>query len=216
MRCKPLTTTSARKTDAYGRKRLVSSYEWHGSEIEVCDSARNILSIIELLTGYGDQDDVSLVLVDRLLFDPPAAYEIAGDEIHQLIYDAMWDVCGLDVTPDGEHMAGEDGDKWFDWEEDADRIRNSLRAAYGISWDETSDNITFSEATSLITQLAEYGVNTPFQQAVHYRLGKPPSAKVVGSDAVDAWHEARDFYELKGSDSISVQNDGIDDLFEVA
>lgn len=214
MRCKPLTSTKAFLTDTNGIKRLASSYEWNGDVYKVCDSARNILSIIGLFKGDASRDDVSQELLYRLFFDPVEAYLTAGEDLSQLVYDIMWDICGLDVTPDGEHTEGE-SDPWFDWDEDADRIRVSLRAAYGIDWDEKADEITFSDACSLIFQLPEYGVNTPFERAAHYRLGKPPSAKAVGSDGVDAWHEARDFYELKGSDgSLTDQNDAMASLFK--
>ena len=213
MRCKPLTETSAKKTDPEGRERLVSAYEWRGHAVEVCDSARNVLSIIRMFDG--GTADVGERLLGMLFLDPMALPVADDEELQALVYDAMWDVCGLDVTPDGRFVQDDD-ERWFDWDEDADRIRNSLRAAYGICWDDVSDSMTFSEASSLITQLAEYGVETPFQQAVHYRLAKPPSAKEVGQRAVDAFYEMRDFYELKDSGGSFGDQGDVDAMFEAA
>ncbi len=213
MRCKPLTETSSKKTDAEGRERLVSTYGWRGRTVEVCDSARNVLSIIRMFDG--GTDDAGTRLLDMLFFDRCALPVSDDEELQALVYDAMWDVCGLDVTPDGRFSQNDDG-RWFDWDEDADRIRNSLRAAYGISWDDVSDSMTFSEASSLVTQLAEYGVETPFQQAVHYRLAKPPSARDAGQKAVDAFYEMRDFYELKCSGGDFGDQGDVDAMFEAA
>ena len=215
MRCRPLTQTSQQLIDPLGRSRLVSTYEWRGHHIDVCDSALNVLKIIELFNG--ETEDANTQLFNLIFFNPMSVIVEVDTDIQELVQDLMWDVCGLDVTENGEHTEGS-SERWFDWLEDADRIRNSFRIAYGLDWNEKADSMTFSEVLSLLQHLTEYGVETPFQQAVHYRTAKPPSAKQFGSEYLDAWYSRRDFYELHDGEGsgMAYQNDAMADMFAAA
>lgn len=215
MRCRPLTASSELRADAYGRTRLVSSYEWHGQTIDICDSARNILSLLDLFADEQKSiQEKDAELEDRLFFDPVAVAVAVGDDIQELVEDAMWDVCGLDITPDLRYI-DESEDPAFDWHEDADRIRASLLSAYGLDWDEAADTCSFAHILSLLTSLMESG-ESPFQQAIAYRSSDPPKRTKSNDDLVDAWIARQEHFALKGSDPASTQNDAMADMFAAA
>lgn len=218
MRCNRLTSTSAPKRDIDGHIRLVSRYTWRGTPIEVCDSARNVLAIIEL---FADEEQPAERKQEKLLrwlfFDTQAAIEAAGNDLQELVSDVMWDVCGLDVTPDHIHTT-EDGSPAFDWDEDAARIRASLLSAYGIDWDAKASSMTYSAVSDLLGALLEADSQTPFQQAVIYRKSDPPKRTKHNGDLVDAWNARREHFALKGisDDEIAYQNAAAAADFEAA
>lgn len=198
MRCNRLTQTSRRKPTERGAERLVTEYEWNGVTVEVCDSARNVLLLIELFADARLSERQKDALLPTMLFyDPFAAYEACRGDMQRLVCDVMWDVCGLDVTPD--HIHADDSEPpVFDWGEDAARIRASLLSAYGIDWDEASGGITYSNLCDLLSSLLETPNHTPFQQAVHYRTSEPPKREKGNGDYVDNWLELQEHFALKG------------------
>ncbi len=216
MRCK-LTQTSQIRKNAGGNKRLVSTYEWRGMPIEVCDSARNVLLMVEL---FGDEDidpyTKQSYLLQMLFFDPACAIAQGGDDMRELIEDVMWDVCALDVTTGHIHADGCE-DPAFDWEEDAARIRASLLSAYGIDWDASCEKLSYSAVCDLLGALLEADSNTPFQQAIHFRRADPPKRNKHNGEYVDSWLETRDYFALKGAgDPIDAQAAAMADMFAAA
>lgn len=216
MRCNRLTSTSAPKLDKDGNLRLVSRYDWRGTPIEVCDSARNVVAIIEL---FADEAQPAAAKQEKLLrwlfFDPEAAIEAADDGLQGLVEDALWDVCGIDATPGRVHST-EDEPQAFDWEEDAARIRASLLSAYGIDWDERASSMTFAAVSDLLGSLLEADSQTPFQQALIYRQADPPKRTKHNGDFVDAWNARREHFALKGADDAERQSNALAADFEAA
>lgn len=220
MRCNRLTKTSKRYPTGRGRWRLVTEYEWHGAIVEVCDSARNILLLIELFADEEASEVQKDALLRRMLFfDPDAAFAACGGDMQALVCDVMWDVCGLDVTPNHVH-SDESEPSVFDWDEDAARIRASLLSAYGIDWDASADSITYANLCDLLGALLESRSDTPFQQAVYYRTAEPPKRNRDNGDYVDQWLDAREYFELKGEqaqyDAIEAQQMQAASMFAAA
>lgn len=194
--------------------RLSSDYVWRGNVIGVCDSARNALLVIEL---FGDDEltpDQKLPILVRMLFDDPErALGLAGDDLDDLLGCVMWDAFGLDVTPGHDHAA-EYEEPFFDWGEDAARIRASLLQCYGLSWDDAATSMTYADVCALLGSLLESDSETPFQQAVYYRTAKPPKPTKYNRELREAFAaRARHFALGKGGDRIEAQNSAMDDAF---
>lgn len=182
----------------------VAEYRWRGRAVGICDSARNVVAVVSSFNG---PDQAWRAVTEKLFLDFDEALLAAAcepgdleDNLADLICSALWDVCGLDATPDRRHSA-EWEEPRFSWEQDAHRIRASLLAAYGLDWDECADRMSFSQMCGLIAALMETPSPTPIQQAVLYR-GEPPE-HVRKSDALmDSWRACAAHYALDGGESV--------------
>lgn len=194
--------------------RLCHWYDWRGRSVLVCDSARNMLLVIELFADKElEPEDKYQILLAMLFPDPAEALGMAGGDINDLIACVLWDACGLDVTGTKPHERAV-----FDWESDAPRIQASLMSAYGITWDQAADGLSFSDVCALLGELVEDDAQTPFAQAIYYRTAKPPKRTKYNGEQCDAWSARRLHFALKASDASPVdameeQNNRSRDLF---
>lgn len=209
MRSPSLTRTTKRKNG-----RLASTYDWRGRQVDVCDSARNAVLVIELFRDEGlAPEDKEPLLVHMLFPDPEKAMETAGDQLGELIIHVAWEAFGLDVSADRRHAA-EHEPAVFDFEEDAGRIRASLLQCFGIDWDEASRTLPYADMCSLLGMLLEADTETPFQQAVYYRTAKPPKRNKHNADLCDAFAARRRHFALaKREDAAQDANDAAASMF---
>ena len=125
----------------------------------------------------------------------------------------LWDACGLDVTGTKPHERAV-----FDWESDAPRIQASFMSAYGITWDQAADGLSFADVCALLGELVEDDGQTPFAQAIYYRTAKPPRRTKYNGEQCDAWSARRSHFALKAADAspadaMEEQNNRSRDLF---
>ena len=202
-----------RKT-RYKNGRLVSTYDWNGLQVDVYDSARNAILVIELFREEELTPDEKAQLLVRMLFpDPDATIAMAGDKLGELLINIAWEAFGLDISADGRH-ASEHEAAVFDFEEDAARIRASLLQCFGIDWDEASRSLSYADMCSLLGMLLEADTETPFQQAVYYRTAKPPKRAKHNADICDAFAaRAKHFALGKTEDAAKSANDTTAGMF---
>lgn len=209
MRSSSLTRKTSRRNG-----RLANTYNYDGKQVDVCDSARNAILIIELFQDEELQPDEKEQLLFRMLFpDPREVIEQFGDALEEMLIHVMWEAFGLDISPDKRH-ADESEPPVFDFNEDAARIRASLLQCFGIDWDKVSSDITYSDMCALLGMLLEAETETPFQQAVYYRTAKPPKRNKHNREICDAFEARRDHFALKDSGKPYVtSNDKAADMF---
>lgn len=205
-----------RKTKAENG-RLVSSYEWGGHRVDVCDSARNGILVIELFQDEELAPEQKAPLLIRMLFPKPEdALAIAGERLGDLLIDIVWEAFGLDISSDGRH-ASEHEDAVFDFTEDAGRIRASLLQCFGLDWDDVAGTLSYADMCSLLGMLLEADAETPFAQAVYYRTAKPPKRNKHNGDLCDAFEARREHFALQsGRDPELSANDTTADMFAAA
>jgi hypothetical protein len=165
-------------------------YAYGGHDWPVVDDAENGLLVIELFRD-GDlaPDEKAGLLLHMLFCDPATAIAKAGDGLGALLSALVWDAFGLDIDGGREHSA-----PVFDWDEDADRIRATLLMAYGVRWDEVKDKLSYRELCAYLG-LAPH--ETPFGQAVYYRMADEPKATKHNQAEVDHFRKAREHYALR-------------------
>lgn len=203
--------TSERVKLADGETAL--PYEWEGERVLVRDSARNGVEIARL---FADQDmpvEEKAGRIVRLMFaDPDDAYcaaDYSTERFGELINSVAWDVFGINA---GGH---EDGAPVWDIEEDAARIRASLRQAYGIDWDEERGRISWHEFLVLIGSLT---TDTPLGRAMYYRNAKNrPEKTKYNRKQVEEFDRLHNLFKLnktrKGShDRVEAQQHAMDDM----
>lgn len=202
-----------RKTN-HRNGHLVSTYSWNGQQVDVYDSARNGILIIELFQDEELQPDEKAQLLVRMLFpDVSSTLAMAGDQIGELLIHIVWEAFGLDISLDGRHSA-EHEPAVFDFEEDAARIRASLLQCFGIDWDEASRALSYADMCSLLGMLLEADTETPFQQAIYYRTAKPPKRTKHNADLCDAFEaRAKHFALEKAADEAQSANDTTAGMF---
>lgn len=206
-----------RKT-RYKNGRLVSTYDWNGLQVDVYDSARNAILVIELFHDEELQPDDKAQLLIRMLFpDPAETVAMAGGQLGELLIHITWEAFGLDISADGRH-ASEQEAAVFDFEEDAGRIRASLLQCFGIGWDEASRQLSYADMCSLLGMLLEADTETPFQQAIYYRTAKPPKRTKTNADFCDAFEARRKHFALGSAaeDAESSANDKAASMFAAA
>lgn len=194
--------------------RLVSTYDWNGLQVDVYDSARNAILVIELFHDEELQPDDKAQLLIRMLFpDPAETVAVAGGQLGELLIHIAWEAFGLDTSADGRH-ASEQEAAVFDFEEDAGRIRASLLQCFGIDWDEASRQLSYADMCSLLGMLLEADTETPFQQAIYYRTAKPPKRTKHNADLCDAFEARRKHFSLeKTEDAAQAANDTAAGMF---
>jgi len=188
---------------------------WRGHRIAIRDDARSVLLIIEMFADADLTPEAKNALLPSMLFrDPEKALVLVAtaDDYTDLVGTVLWDVCGLDVT--GAHCV-EWEEPVIDWAEDAGRIKATLLADYGLSWDDIAERISFADLAAL---LSECDSESPLGRAVHYRTAEPPKRTEHNGDYCDAWQRARKFYALHRNkqapeDDMSAQSEAVGDLF---
>lgn len=202
-----------RKTN-HRNGHLVSTYSWNGQQVDVYDSARNGILIIELFHDEELQPDEKAQLLVRMLFpDVSSTLAMAGDQLGELLIHTVWEAFGLDISEDQRH-ASDHEPAVFDFEEDAARIRSSLLQCFGIDWDEASRALSYADMCSLLGMLLEADTETPFQQAIYYRTAKPPKRTKHNAELCDAFEaRAKHFALDKGTDDAQSANDTTAGMF---
>lgn len=182
---------------------LVSTYSWNGQQVDVHDSARNGILVIELFHDEELQPDEKAQLLIRMLFpDPATAIDMAGDGLGELLVHIVWEAFGLDISADQRH-ASEREAAVFDFEEDAARIRASLLQCFGTDWDEASRSLSYADMCSLLGMLLEADTATPFQQAIYYRTAKPPKRTKHNADICDAFAARAKHFALRKTEDVA-------------
>lgn len=182
---------TARAVDAGGRTAHV--YEFDGRPVTVCDSARNVLLVIELFADGEIEPRRKADLLFTMLFpDPQGTADEWGDRWPEMLDSVLWDACGLDVTGKRERR-----ERIFDWEQDAARIKASLRSSYGIDWERDAGSLAFSEVCDLLGMLLEDGRDTPFKTAVSYRTCKEPDMSRWTAEQREDFRKKREHYALR-------------------
>lgn len=205
-----------RKTRTEGG-RLVSEYDWGGHRVDVCDSARNGILVIELFQDEELAPEHKAPLLIRMLFPKPEkAIAIAGERLDELLIDVVWEAFGLDISNDGRY-SDEHEDAVFDFFEDAGRIRASLLQCFGLDWDEVASTLSYADMCSLLGMMLEADTETPFQQAIYYRTAKPPKLTKHNGEFCDAFEARRKHFALGASeDPTHNANDTTADMFAAA
>lgn len=91
-------------------------------------------------------------------------------------------------------------------------------SAYGITWDQAADGLSFADVCALLGELVEDDGQTPFAQAIYYRTAKPPRRTKYNGEQCDAWSARRSHFALKAADAspadaMEEQNNRSRDLF---
>lgn len=202
-----------RKTKHDSKGRVVSKYPWRGNQVDVFDSARNAILVIELFKDEELEPYHKAQLLVRMLFpDPTATIAMAGDGLGDLLATIVWDAFGLDITADHIH-ASENEPAVFDWDEDAGRIRASLLQCYGLDWDDVSHRLSYADMCALLGAMLEADTETPFQQAIAYRTAKPPKRTKHNGELCDAYEARRNHFALGSTDTAKTVNDTTADMF---
>lgn len=182
------------------RRECVHVVRYKGMPIYVKDSAYNVLKVFKAMSDSRLPNAAKLEVITKILFDNP-------DDVLKALYPekvlnhVLWEVCGIDLM--GDHRSEE---PVFDWDIDAGRIRSSLRMAYGINLDREIEKMSFHELTDYMTCLLESSTETPFQQAIYYRMAKP-DPKWNDTFKQDFEKKSR-YYALPGSEErAAVQTD---------
>lgn len=175
--------------------RLCHEYTHDGQPVMVCDSARNMLLVIELFSDETLTPESKANLLMVMLFPDPN--EVIGrfSDIAGLLIDVVWQACGLNIS--NEDMSEK---KVFDWDEDAARIKASLSMAYGINWDEECDKRSYMDICDLLSVLLESQQSTPFSEAVHYRTAEPPEGNKYNQKERERFFKLRKYFALKSVD----------------
>lgn len=172
-------------------------YRWNGEDVLVRDDAETVLKCIALLgDGDGDKSGEFIPMFFADWREAYAACDYDADDFGRLIEEAVWDVCGLDLRGDRPHE-----EPLWDPIEDAAIIRTSLRAAYGIDWDELRGAISFAEFVALVGGVPR---DTPLGTAIHYRNPKTrpkPAKKGANRGEIEEWDRLHRALALKGRSS---------------
>lgn len=185
-------------------------YEWNGETVLVRDDAPTVLRCIEMLQdGEREARDKSSEFIPLFFVDWRDAYAACGldpQEFGQLIVQAVWDVCGIDLAGDKPHER-----PLWDPVEDAALIRTSFRAAYGIDWDEVRGSVSFAEFVAMVGSVPR---DTPLGVAIHYRNPKtrPKLAKKgANRKEIEEWDRLHRALALKGRSSHGAKEEGTSD-----
>ena len=191
MRVRPLTE---RRAEIPGGG-TAARYRHNGEDVLVRDDAATALALIsDLKAGTDLGKVVGAIFVDAA--DAYAACDYDDEELARLAADVLWDSFGVDV--DGSHADETGGARLWDPDEDADRIRASFRAAYGLDVSQCVREIPWDEFLALVGGVPE---DTPLGTAMHFRNPKtrPKSMKKnANAQEIAAWDRAHAFYALKG------------------
>lgn len=172
--------------------RLAHDYQHEGRTVTVWDSARNMLLVVELFADEELAPSEKDALLARMIFPDWSQLPDTREEYERMLDSVLWDACGLDISGTRDHEP-----KVFDWQQDAARIKASLRMAYGIDWDETAANSSYAEVCDLLSMLMEADRSTPFQEAVYYRSAKVPNGKHVSSEYRQAFVKRKQHFALR-------------------
>lgn len=199
----------------------ITIYDWRGHPIAVCDSARNVVAVIESFKGPESASEAIYALLFRdfseVSFAAAAEPGVYEDNLAACITDVLWDVCALDATEGGDHRLSWESPV-FDWRQDAHRIRASLLSAYGLDWEEASFRMSFSDMCGLLSTLTEFEEANPFSLAIRYR-GEPPDYIKRDDKAREAWDDAARHFALRpeeGEDAMQAANDAMAGMFAAA
>lgn len=171
--------------------RLCHEYVHQGQPVMVCDSARNMLLVIELFADEELTEQHKAQLLPTMLFAYPQDALTAFENPSEMLIDVLYQACGLDASGGSESVG-----KTFDWDEDADRIKASLRMAYGIEWETACDEMSFMEICGLLGGLCETQQSTPFSEAIHYRVSRPPEPNKYNQKERESFLAMRDHFAL--------------------
>lgn len=191
-----------RRPERHPDGRLVSRYDIEAGAFWVADGAREALSVLSLFKDrQATAKQKADALYRRMLPCPASLWGRSAEEVTRIIEELAWQAYGLDVTSGHEH-ASECDEPVFDYDEDAARIKASLLAYYGIDWDKACDDMTFADASALLSQICESDrteslsglptFTTPFAQAIFYRTAKPPKPTKANKGLREAFAAMRD------------------------
>lgn len=186
--------------------------EIQGTPVRVKDTLGDYLLLREMLSDAELSGEERFQLLLAMLYeDGQAVCDHAGEGLVEFVDETAWRAFGLDLW--GNHDVDYEPPV-MDWDEDHNRIVATVRRDYGLSFEDLSA-LPYTEAASLIG-LASH--ESPMGQAIYYRTAEPPERTKYNGDLVDAFNEARDFYELgKGSgdaDSVERASASADAQFE--
>ena len=177
---------------------MAMRYPWRGETVLVRDGAVEAMRMVEALSDATAPEerrrDEFLGLMFPDLADAMCACDWEPAQLAELAAQAAWDVLGVDLR--GDRPCEE---PVWDLEEDAARIRTSLRQAYGIDWDAERGRVSFAELVALIGGCPE---DTPIGRAIHYRTRSTrPRPTKYNRKEVEAWDRAHRAYALHGRSS---------------
>ncbi len=130
-------SVSQTRKSSHRTARVDSTYSWNGQQVDVHDSARNGVLIIELFQDEELQPDEKVqLLVGMELPDSAEASAIPGDQSGELVIPIVWEAVGLDISEDQQ-----------DASEHEQRVLTSQKmmgaygresTIFGMDWDEAS------------------------------------------------------------------------------
>lgn len=171
------------------------------------DDAHAVLRCIAILQdGDASPEEKSREFIPLFFADPDDAFTACDydpADLGRLIEATVWDVCGLDLRGDKPHE-----EPLWDPVEDAAYIRISLRAEYGIDWDEERGRIPFSEFVALVGGCS---MDTPLGRAIHYRNPKTkPRPTKHNKKEIEEWERLHRAFALKQGRSSRGASEGTD------
>lgn len=193
------------------QKRVVSTYAYKGAQVDVFDSARNALLVIELLGNEEMREWEKAALLPRMLFaDLEEAARAAGDDPQALLCHVLWEAFGIDA----DHARKTEAPV-FDWDQDAMRIKASLMSAYGLEWDRAARGMSFADMCGLLGTLMESEQSTPFSEAIKARTAKPPKPNKHNKELRQSIEARKRHFALKAkhADEAKAANDAMADIF---
>lgn len=169
-------------------------YSWKGLDIAVDSSVGNVMLILELFEEERLTAHEKSVALMHLLFDEPDVdIPLLGGDLQEFIIAAMWDVAGLDVSPDRRHAKLYERPV-FDFEQDAARIYASFLATYGIDYYDVRDTLDIRRFYMLLEGLPP---ESEFKQAIYYRTCKVPQRDKYNGEEVERIVALKRHYRLR-------------------
>lgn len=211
-------SSSLTRKTRYHNGSVVSAYDWNGEQLDVYDSARSGILVIELFQDEELTSDEKIQLLVQMLFPKfEETIKKAADQIGELLIQIVWEAFGLDISEDQRHTS-EYEPAVFDFDEDAGRIRASLLQCFGIDWDEASRRLSYADMCSMLGMLLEADTETPYQQAIYYRTATPPKPNKHNKDLCDVFEARRQHFALEKSTESHTKtaNDITADMFAAA
>lgn len=179
-----------RKLTSYSG-RLEDGRVWHvydvlDKKVRVIDDFANAMLIGELFDDKAlDDSEKTSILTMMVLPDVQAFAEAFGEQTSDAFAQVMMQAFGIDVK------GGVAEKRVLDWEEDAARIKATMRSAYGLG--EEFMGLPYLDVCELLGMAPQ---DTPMGQALYYRTADKPKRTKYNKEQISAFEKARDFYKL--------------------
>ncbi|MCH4220488.1 MAG: bacteriophage Gp15 family protein [Eggerthellaceae bacterium] len=177
-----------------------------GRHVRVIDDWENAMLIDELAHDKMFSNDEKTSIVMAMVFPDPKAFMRAfGDDAGAAFTCVMNDAFCMDISGCSERA-----EHVIDWEQDAARIRATMRMAYGLGDEYTT--LPYMEVCELIGMSPH---ETPMGQALYYRTAERPEETDWNRKEVESFDECKEYYALETDDVQSSNDRSMDELAQI-